>query len=109
MGADGSFEVRRLGSDGHFALVGELDMASADCLREAVAAADGRGDVILDISELTFVDSAGIHVFVELARNVAGDGSSIILRSPSPIARRTLDLVGATGFPSIKIEDPAPA
>src|SRR5262245_28360629 len=109
MGADGSFEVRRLGSDGRFALVGELDMASADRLREAVSAVDGRGDVILDMSQLTFVDSSGIHVFIELARNLAGGRSSIILRCPSPIALRTLELVGAAGFVGVKIEDPAPA
>jgi anti-sigma B factor antagonist len=108
MGADGSFEVKRLGSDGHFALVGELDMASAERLREAVTAADGRGDVILDISQLTFVDSSGIHVFIELACNMAGERSSVILRSPSPIARRTLEIVGAAGFPGVEIEDSAP-
>ena len=31
---DGSFEVRRLGSDGHFGLFGELDTAALDDLFE---------------------------------------------------------------------------
>jgi hypothetical protein len=43
IGRDGAFAVRQLGADGHFALVGELDMAAADNLFAGLRCAIERG------------------------------------------------------------------
>jgi hypothetical protein len=53
IGRDGAFEVRQLGADGHFALVGERDMAAVDNLFAGLRSAINRGGTItLDLREL---------------------------------------------------------
>jgi hypothetical protein len=53
IGRDGAFEVRQLGADGHFALVGELDRAAVDNLIADLRSAINRaGTITLDLREL---------------------------------------------------------
>jgi anti-anti-sigma factor len=93
-GADGSpFIVEYLG-DRRFSLAGELDMASTAAVDEAMAKADGPGDVVFDMSELTFIDSSGVLALSKAAERV--EDGSLILRQPTPAVRRVLDLVGLT-------------
>jgi anti-anti-sigma factor len=49
------------------ALRGELDMATARKLEEhlMVVEQDGVGAVLLDLRDLTFVDSTGLHTFLK--------------------------------------------
>lgn len=52
VGRDGALEVRQLGADGHFALVGKLDMAAVDDLLEGLRRAISRGGTVtLDLRE----------------------------------------------------------
>jgi anti-anti-sigma factor len=46
---------------------GEVDLATASLLREALltAVAHGNGPVVVDLSEVPFMDSAGVHVLVD--------------------------------------------
>jgi anti-anti-sigma factor len=48
-----------------YALVGELDAATAPRVRELGATLDGFA-VDVDLSGLTFVDSSGLHALIEL-------------------------------------------
>jgi anti-sigma B factor antagonist len=74
-------------------LVGELDLYSVDELSEGlqpqVAAA---GDLRLDLSELTFIDSSGIRALFQL--NAQLEAGTLILERPSPFARRVMGIVG---------------
>jgi anti-anti-sigma factor len=71
---------------------GELDLAVADQLREAIAGAAG-GAVLVDMSECTFLDSTGLAV-VLLARR---EGELVVMHSPSAQVLRILSQVGLTG------------
>lgn len=105
MGADGFFQVRRLGSDGQFALTGELDIAVTDRLLEAVQPVIDEGhNVTLDLSELTFLSSSGVHAFIEVGQRAADRGAALILRSPSGTALRVLEIVSADRFAGLKIQ-----
>lgn len=75
---------------------GDLDAQTAGHLDEVITAqlADGRGEVLLDVSELTFIDSSGLRSMV-LARGPEGEGR-VVLRSPSPSVIRLLDITGLT-------------
>lgn len=57
--------------DGHAAVVrlrGELDLATGDRFREAVYAAIwGGGPVVVDLAQLTFVDSTGLRCLMTVA------------------------------------------
>jgi anti-anti-sigma factor len=62
------FEVLSVGSDGQHALVlrGELDLSVVSQLEGAIdAACEGSDrDIVLDLSQLTFIDSAGIRAIL---------------------------------------------
>lgn len=91
-------------SDGGFRLVGELDMASAGCLIERLRRVAGRqGDIQLDLADLAFVDSTGIHALITLCKEL-GEGRRLVLRSPRGEVAKVLRLVGADSFPNLAIE-----
>lgn len=77
------------------ALAGELDSSNVEQLEAAVTSllAEHPERVILDLSALRFMDSAGISVLVRLA----GEVDSVQIRDPSPIVRRVIEITGLTG------------
>ena len=58
------------------AAVGEIDRDSAKVLREAAERAVGRGHrrLILDLAKVTFCDSSGLSLFIDLHRRADADG-----------------------------------
>jgi len=76
------------------AVTGDLDLLAADSLRDAVTAALGgsAGNLIFELSDLRFIDSAGLSVLIEASSQAA----SVALRSPSPAVRRAVELTGLT-------------
>jgi anti-sigma B factor antagonist len=79
-------------------LAGEHDLSTAPRLREELErAVAGGGSVVVDLAEVTFVDSSVIGVLVN-AHLGAGDdvGRRVIVVVPAHATpRRLLDLVGA--------------
>lgn len=77
------------------ALAGELDMNSAATFRRAVDGRFGRGSwyLIVEVSQLTFIDSTGIHELVRVAKEVNGGGGTIVLSAPAAIVARVLEIV----------------
>ncbi|HET7929660.1 MAG TPA: STAS domain-containing protein [Actinomycetota bacterium] len=78
-------------------LAGELDMSSASQLHEVldVAVAHG-GTILVDLSELTFMDSTGINVFLRAAISLRGRGC-LILHGEQDRVRRVFDLIRLDG------------
>lgn len=78
-------------------LHGELDMSSASELHEVldVAVAHG-GTILVDLSELTFMDSTGINVFLRAAIALRGRGC-LILHGEQDRVRRVFDLIRLDG------------
>jgi anti-sigma B factor antagonist len=79
------------------AVVGDIDIASADSLDEALGAALGAGGitrVMVDMQRTTFLDSAGIRTL--LASRQKADELDIVFRimNSPPIVRRVLELTG---------------
>ena len=91
-----------------FHLEGELDMANAPRLGRALSAAlDERPcRLALDLSGLTFLDSAGGRVLFDTARRARGQGCSLILRSPGPSVLKMLKL---SGLDRLLVEGSGPA
>ena len=71
---------------------GQLDLAVKDELRSVLSDLDG--DVTIDLSSVTFVDSSAIGVFVGTHKRLEGDGGTLRLRSPQEMPRRALEIVG---------------
>lgn len=76
--------------------VGEIDFFTVPLAREAVRDALGSGwrDIVLDLREVTFMDSAGAKLLLEL-RSRSVDGVRFLMVEPPRPVRRVLDLVDA--------------
>ncbi|MDI2129017.1 STAS domain-containing protein [Yinghuangia seranimata] len=77
--------------------VGEIDGDSASQLREAVdrALRTEPTTLHLDMEQVTFCDSSGLHVLVH-ARRVAAESGGTVTISPSPAMTSLLDMTGTT-------------
>lgn len=74
-------------------LAGELDMSNGSELGEVLeAAAEHGGPILIDLSDLTFMDSTGIEAFVRTAASVRGRGC-VILHGEQGLVRRVMDVV----------------
>jgi anti-anti-sigma factor len=87
-------------------LEGELDIARVDDLRAQLREASRASeDVAIDLSSLDFIDSAGVHCIVEVARDAALTGRHMRIEEPmQPQVRRVFallhDVVGSPPAPS---------
>jgi anti-anti-sigma factor len=92
------FEIAVSSAEGEVkvvALRGELDFADAPSLGRMLdeLRADGAREVVIDLSELTFIDSSGISALVGAARAVSSDGGTLVVASPTPHVRRVFEIV----------------
>jgi anti-sigma B factor antagonist len=76
-------------------LVGELDLYNADEIRTALRAVveDGPERVVVDLSDVTFVDSTALGVLIE-ARTKLPNRRAFLLASPGLETRRALQVSG---------------
>jgi anti-sigma B factor antagonist len=77
---------------------GELDVASAPRLREAMLdALAGRDDafvITLDMSGIEFLDSTGLGVLVAVLKRMRFVGGDLVIRAPSRSVRKLFGLTG---------------
>lgn len=75
---------------------GELDLATVPTLEQELDAAMGRpqGGVVVDLSELEFIDSTGIAVLVRAMRRSDGAPGLRFVPSRSAGVIRVLDMTG---------------
>jgi anti-anti-sigma factor len=76
-------------------LAGELDIAAAAGLTQELAQiGDGtRFRVVVDLSELTFIDSSGLNALVNAARTVESKGGWIVFSNATQHVARVLEIV----------------
>ncbi len=67
---------------------GEIDMANAGQLVDAIEAA---GRAVVDLSGVTFIDSAGLHGLWRAQEAARERGDGLILRNLSTAVRRVLE------------------
>jgi anti-sigma B factor antagonist len=83
------------------ALGGELDMSTAEEMLDVLVEAVRQGDVVIDASEVTFIDSSGIRSLVAAYREAnrgVGAGRTVTIRNPSAQVRRVLELTSLDGL-----------
>jgi anti-anti-sigma factor len=85
--ADGQATVR---------LHGEHDIATSAGLGVALAGAWAAttDDVLVDLSEVTFMGAATVSALIAAGVGCSTDGRALVLQSPSTRARRLLDVCG---------------
>jgi anti-sigma B factor antagonist len=88
-------------------LSGELDMASAPELEAAVALAlPGAREIVLDIQELTFIDSTGLRVIVASLDSCKRRDTALRVTRARPQARRLFELAGLLDLPLFAAAEP---
>ena len=98
MSASRRFRVRTE-RDGDRAVVkisGDLDIYTSAELRGALldlVDADA-GTVVVDLSDVEFIDSTGLGVLVLAQKRLRQQGGEVILRSPSDKTRTILEITG---------------
>jgi anti-anti-sigma regulatory factor len=63
---------------------------------------DSREEVLIDVSEVTFVDSFGLRSVALLARMVGDRG--VLLRYPQDSVLKVMELLDIEAIPGIRIE-----
>ena len=85
---------------------GELDLASAPTLRTTLARLlrGGHGNLVVDLSRLTFSDCAGLRPVRWAMREGRAVGTTVELRGAVPAVRRVLELTGlVVPFPRVAL------
>jgi anti-anti-sigma factor len=100
MNAPRPFETR-IRPDGLVYLSGELDMSTADPFSETVFSNLDGQQLVLDLSELTFLDSSGIRAILALAE---ARQQAVVVRNLRSNVRRVLDVAGVNEAMGVRIE-----
>jgi len=84
---------------------GEVDIETAPRMRAALAAAVDAGlPVVVDLGEVTFMDSFGFGVLAAAHQQGARAGTPVLLRAVSQRIRHLLDLLGLEAVLNIEPE-----
>jgi anti-sigma B factor antagonist len=82
------------------ALQGQVDLATAPQLADAVAGATRQGaeTVVVDLTDVDFLDSAGVRALVESAQAAAATGVTVSVTGASGWVARVLEITGVAEF-----------
>ena len=75
-------------------LSGEFDFSGRDLADHALESANGAKNIVLDLSELEFIDSMGIHFVVTAHERAAREGQVLTIVRGGPQVDRVFSLVG---------------
>lgn len=90
-----SIRCSRDGDTQRVLAVGELDIATVGSLEKAVLdVEDGATVIVLDLSGLTFMDSTGLRLMVDLTERYGGEPNRLQVIAGSPAVERLLDIAG---------------
>ena len=90
------------------AVAGDIDVSSAALLRaELQHVTDGGArHIVIDATDLMFMDSSGISVLVALQKWLQRRGGHVEVRNVNPAVRKPLDIMGVSDFIPVQTLDP---
>jgi anti-anti-sigma factor len=94
--AEGGFIVVTLAGEADFSTT----MVLSDTLAKAIAL--GAGDVVMDLAELEFMDSATARVLAAAEERLVRRGRKLTFRTPRTVAARVLHLFGLSGLIEVR-------
>lgn len=92
------FAVREGSGRATLILRGDLDAYTGPRFNESLkAAVEGtKGDIAMDMREVSFVDSSGIAILVATAKTLRERGNTLVIQSPPRMLRKVLEMTGVT-------------
>ena len=100
------FEIR---TDDHGVIwvSGELDLVAAEpFLAEAERSAEGEREVVIDLRDVTFLDSSGLRAILALTRS-SGQRDVVLRNAPRPV-RKLVHIAGVEGGRGLRLADDEP-
>ncbi len=89
---------------------GDEDRTTQGLRRAAlIRALRAQGDVVVDLSGLSFADTSLMLDLAMLSRRLRAKGRAILLRAPQPQVRRLIEMVGLDRLPGVRFDGAAPA
>jgi anti-sigma B factor antagonist len=82
-------------------VAGDLDGTTASRFRQAFAACVGRPGLVIDLSEMVFIDGAGLTALVGGIRRARELSTEVAIACSRPTLRRVLDHVGLNRIVSV--------
>jgi anti-sigma B factor antagonist len=77
------------------AVRGEIDAHSAPSLAERLALLSADDGVVrIDLSDVTFMDSSGLRVLIELSQRVGTSPNALVIQSPSQTVLHLFEVAG---------------
>jgi anti-anti-sigma factor len=92
-----SFSVVDVGDVHIVSLRGELDMATAVGLEDWLVEVSG-STVVVDLDQLTFMDSSGIAALIGARNRMIEKGDALVLTRPKENVRRVFGITGLTDW-----------
>jgi len=93
-------------AEARYFLRGEIDLAERDRVRCELAMALTRpNDLLVDCRDLTFLDSSGVAVLVDVRQELEAAGYNMLLVNVTGPPRRVLEVLGLTDWLSIERRD----
>jgi anti-sigma B factor antagonist len=79
-------------------IAGDVDVYEVPSFRAALGAVldEGFERVVIDCSGMTFIDSAGLALLVDVQRRLAARGGELVLRGVRPASRRIFEITSLT-------------
>jgi anti-sigma B factor antagonist len=88
---------------------GDVDLVSSPgLLRVLEAALQTNPHLEIDFSDLNFIDSSGLSVLVEAHRAAGSEGGEVVLRNPTPMLSRLLDITRLESLLVVKSSETTP-
>ena len=81
--------------DGHLVVSGEIDASTCTSFDDWL----GRhhdGNIVIDMAEVTFIDSSGLRVLIAHHQRAADDGRRLEIVEPSHTVQRLFEITGLT-------------
>jgi len=94
----GSLEVASAASDGTVTVTlrGELDLGSVGALQERLTAVEQGAPslIVLDLSDLSFIDSSGLRVLLLADGRARESGRELVLTQSTDAVQRVFEMTG---------------
>ena len=86
--------VTRVEGEPVVVVAGEVDLAAADRLWQAIESIPDDRPVVVDLEDVTFLDSSGLAVLVRALRDRDGRHDAVVLRHPNAHVSWVLEVTG---------------
>lgn len=80
--------------DGTIIVHGDIDIAGGPTLEAEILSHEGSNPVVIDLGDVTFIDSSGLRSLLSASRRAHARDSTVKLRSVGPEVTRFLQITG---------------